>query len=76
MTLAEIEAMDCDFLTVAQVASCMHYDPQVIRDQAERDIKWLGFPVCKAGKSIRIPRKGFIAWATGQVPMMVYDQHF
>lgn len=74
MTLAEIKGMSEDFLTVAQVAECLKQNPQTIRDQAQREPKWLGFPICQAGKSFRIPREGFIAWATGQTPMMVYQE--
>lgn len=74
MTISEIEAMDCDFLTVQQVASCIHCDPQLIRDQAEVEPKYLGFHISKIGHSYKIPRLGFLAWAKGQVPMLVYDQ--
>jgi hypothetical protein len=74
MTLAEIKAMEKDFLSVADVAGCLHMDQQLIRDQCERDIKWLGFPACRCGHSFRFPREGFIAWATGQTPMLVYEQ--
>ena len=74
MTLAEIKKLIDDFLTTKQVAECLHMDPQLIRDQCERNIKWLGFPACRCGHSFRFPREGFIAWATGQVPMLVYDQ--
>lgn len=73
MTLAEIKELNCDFLTVAQIASCLHMDPQVIRDQCERNIKWLGFPACRCGHAFRFPREGFINWATGKVPMLIYD---
>lgn len=72
MTLAEIEGMDKDFLTVQEVASCLHASPQLIRDQAERDIQWLGFPIFRAGGSFRIPRLGFIAWMKGQIPLVAY----
>ena len=70
MTMAEIEKMDCDFLTVQQVADCLHMAPQVIRDQAEREIRWLGFPICRAGHAFRIPRAGFITWAKGMSPIL------
>ena len=76
MTLAEIEKLEDDFLSVKQIAECLHMDQQLIRDQCERDIKWLGFPACRCGHSFRFPRRGFIAWATGQVPMMVYENQF
>lgn len=65
MTIDELKAMDCNTLTVKQVAEFLGKDPQVIRDQAEREQKYLGFPICKAGHSYTIPRIGFINWATG-----------
>ena len=74
MTIAEIAGLDRDFLTVAEVSSCLKCSPQLIRDQAERDVRWLGFPICRAGHAFKIPREGFLAWATGKTPMLVYDQ--
>ena len=71
MTLAELESMECNVLTVKQVAEFLGKDPQTIRDQAERDIRPLGFPICKAGHSWCIPRAGFIAWAKGMTPILV-----
>lgn len=65
MTLADIESMDSNTLTVKQVAEFLGKDPQTIRDQAEREQKHLGFPICKAGHSYTIPRIGFINWVTG-----------
>lgn len=74
MTLAEIEELDRDFLTVAEVSSCLHADAQVIRDQAERCPKYLGFNICKCGRSYKIPRLAFIAWMKGTIPQLVLDQ--
>ena len=71
MTIADIEAMSCNTLTVKQVADFLGKAPQVIRDQAERDPKYLGFPICKAGHSYCIPRIGFIAWVKGEQPVYV-----
>jgi hypothetical protein len=71
MTLAELESMECNTLTVKQVAEFLGKDPQVIRDQAEREPKYLGFPICKAGHSYCIPRIGFIAWVKGNTPVML-----
>lgn len=71
MKLEEIKALECDFLSVKQVAECLHLSPQLIRDQSERDVRLLGFPICRAGHSFRIPKEGFVAWATGNVPMIV-----
>lgn len=70
MTLEEIESMTENTLTVKQVAEFLGKGPQVIRDQAEREPKYLGFPICKAGHSYTIPRVGFIAWAKGMTPVL------
>ena len=75
MTMAELEAMTGNTLTVKQVAEFLGKDPQVIRDQAEREPKFLGFPICKAGHSYCIPRLGFIAWVKGTIPMIVMEQN-
>lgn len=72
MTLKDIEMLSTNTLTVKQVAEFLGKDPQVIRDQAEREPKYLGFPICKAGRSYSIPREGFVAWAKGMTPMMVW----
>ena len=74
MTLREIAELDTDFLTVQQVAECIHMAPQLIRDQAEADVKWLGFPICRAGHAFKIPKPGFLAWANGQMPVMCYEE--
>ena len=73
MTLEEIESMDRNVLTVRQVAEFLGKDPQVIRDQAERDPKYLGFPICKAGHSYCIPRIGFICGVKGLTPVIAYE---
>jgi hypothetical protein len=74
MTLKDLEMLDTNTLTVKTVAEFLGKDPQVIRDQAEREPKYLGFPICKAGHSYCIPRLGFIAWVKGMTPIMVMDQ--
>ena len=72
MTLTDLESMPSNTLTVKQVSEFLGKDPQIIRDQAERDPKFLGFPICKAGRSYTIPRVGFIAWVKGQTPIIAY----
>ena len=74
MTLADIEAMDSNTLTVKQVAEFLGKDPQVIRDQAAREPKYLGFPICRTGHSYCIPRIGFITWVKGMTPVIAYLQ--
>ena len=73
MTIQDIESMTCNTLTVRQVADFLGKDPQVIRDQAEREPKYLGFPICKAGHSYCIPRIGFITWVKGLTPVLNYE---
>ena len=70
MTITDIENMTGNTLTVKQVAEFLGKDPQVIRDQAEREPKYLGFPICKAGHSYCVPRLGFIAWVKGMIPVI------
>ena len=70
MTLAEIQAMDVDFLTVKQVADCLHCSPQLVRDEATKSPHYFGFPIAKIGHAHRIPRLGFICWCLGQVPVL------
>lgn len=70
MTLRELEEMDCNVLTVKQVAEFLSCAPQLIRDQAETDPKYLGFPISKICHAYKIPRAGFIAWAKGNIPVI------
>ena len=74
MTLSEIEEMTCNTLTVKQVAEYLSKDPQLIRDQADRDMKCLGFPIGKAGHRYYIPREGFITWAKGLTPILMIGE--
>ena len=73
LTLADIENMTSNTLTVQQVAAFLGKDPQTIRDQADKDPKPLGFNICRAGHSYCIPRAGFITWVKGMTPMIVYE---
>lgn len=70
MTLAEIEAMDCNLLTVKQVAEFLGCDPQLIRDEASKSPALLGFSISKVGHSYKIPRVAFVNWAKGLVPVI------
>lgn len=72
MTIHDIECMDSNVLTVKLVADFLGKDPQVIRDQAEREPKALGFPICKAGHSYCIPKAGFVNWYNGMTPILVW----
>jgi hypothetical protein len=70
MTLAQIEKLDKDFLTVREVSECIHCSEQLIRDEASKTPQYLGFPIMKAGHAWKIPREGFINWAKGLIPVM------
>ena len=70
MTIAEIERLDRDFITVQEVAGCIHCEPQLIRDEASKNPKYLGFPIAKIGHSYKIPREGFVNWARGMIPVV------
>ena len=72
MTLADLEQIESNVLTVKQVAEFLGKDPQVIRDQADAEPKYLGFPICKAGHSYTIPKEGFLNWYRGMTPMLVW----
>ena len=74
MTLKEIELLDRDFLTVAEVAGCLKCDPQLVRDQTERNPKYLGFSIAKIGHSYKIPRLAFIAWMKGTTPIIAWKE--
>lgn len=70
MTLAELERIDRNTLTVAEVAEFLGCSPQLIRDEAEKDPRYLGFPVARIGHATKIPKAGFVAWVKGQIPVM------
>ena len=74
MTLEEIERLDSNVLTVKQVADFLGKDQQVIREQAKRDARQLGFPICVAGRGYSIPKAGFLTWAKGLTPALVLDR--
>lgn len=64
-TLADIEAMDRDFLTPAIVAGCLGWDQYSINLQAKADASRLGFPVIMAGTRVLIPKEGFLRFCQG-----------
>lgn len=62
MTIEELMKTDKEILTPGDVAQVLKCDPNLIRHQANKDIKALGFPASKLGSRIKIPRKAFLAW--------------
>ena len=66
MTLQEIIDSDRPFLTVEHIGRVVGIRPDTLRIQARKDPSRLGFPVCVAEKTVRIPREAFIAWMHGK----------
>ena len=64
-TLAEIEALDCEVLTCAQVAPLLCADPTTIHKQAMDRPELLGFPVICAGRRVKIPKRPFVNFMRG-----------
>ena len=64
MTIDEIKAMDCDFLSAATVASVMRMDVGRLIGYARNGE--LPFPVQQSGNRIKISRVGFLNWVTGK----------
>ena len=60
MKLSDIERIDKEFLTAAEVAPALGVNPQDIRSQAQSDASKLGFPVIVTGTRVRIPKEGFL----------------
>lgn len=64
-TLAEVEAMDREFLTPEIVAGVIGWDPYSINVQVKEDPSRLGFPVSMCGTRVRIPKEGFLRFCRG-----------
>ncbi|MCI6024136.1 MAG: hypothetical protein MRZ52_09300 [Oscillospiraceae bacterium] len=64
VTIEELKNNGKDFLTAAQIAPLLEWDPQYIRETARRAPDKLPFPVLtRPGSSrIQIPKKGFTDW--------------
>lgn len=65
MTIQEIKESTKTILTPCDIAPVLGCDPNVIRYQANKDIKQLGFPASKIGSRVKIPREAFIKWFEG-----------
>ena len=66
MTIQDLKELEKDILTPGDIAPILGCDPNVIRYQAEKDIKALGFPATKIGTRVKIPRLAFIKWFEGE----------
>lgn len=66
MTLDELEALPVEVLTPAQVAPVLHLDQDTIRGQARECPELLGFPVVVAGSRVKIPKRTFVKFMSGE----------
>ena len=73
MTLAEVEKLDRDSITVKEAAEVIGCSPQLLRDGLDIDeerpvnMRRYLFPHCKTGNRHSIMRAGFVAWAKGEI---------
>ena len=74
MTLAEMEALDREFITVAEAASVMGCAPQRLRDGLDLYPEAFPFPHYKIGHRHRIMRVGFVRWAMGEKQLPTDDE--
>lgn len=74
LNLSDIEQMEDEFLKPDVIASVIGCSPQLIRDQVEREPKYLGFPISKIGHGYWIPRQGFLNWARGFNTFTIYKE--
>jgi hypothetical protein len=70
ITIEEIEAMECNVLPIKVVSDFLECDPQLIRDEATKNPKFLGFPIAKVGHAFKIPKAGFLCWVNGKIPVI------
>lgn len=65
MTVEEIRAMPRTYLTTADIGTLIGIRPDNLLWQARQDPRKLGFPVCVAGDTVRIPKGAFLDWLLG-----------
>lgn len=65
-TLCEIDAIDCEVLTCAQVAKVLKADPYSLHKQATTSPEQLGFPVIVCGNRVKIPKQPFVKFMKGE----------
>lgn len=59
-TLEELEDYNKETITPEIAAGIIGCNPQTIRSQAQADAGALGFPVIILGRTVKIPRRGFL----------------
>ena len=65
MTVAEVKALDRTYLTMSDIGTLIGIRPDTLLWQARKDSSSLGFPVCVAGDTVRVPKGAFLDWLLG-----------
>ena len=65
MTIADIKSMPRTYLTMNDIGTLIGIRPDTLLFQARTDPSRLGFPVCVAGDTVRIPKGAFLDWLLG-----------
>jgi len=65
MTLEQLEALDTEVLTCAQVAPVIGSNGATLHAQAVSNPEKLGFPVIVTASRVKIPRRAFIRFMKG-----------
>lgn len=66
MTLSDIESLDTEALTPAQVAAVLQMDADAIRWQARQEPQKLGFPSICVGSRVKFPKAAFLRFMRGE----------
>jgi hypothetical protein len=64
-TVEEIRAKNSTFLTASEIGTLIGIRPDNLLWQARQDPSKLGFPVCVARDTVRIPKWAFLDWLLG-----------
>ena len=65
VTIQEIREMPRTYLTANDIGTLIGIRPDNLLWQARQDPSRLGFPVCVAGDTVRIPKFAFLDWLLG-----------
>lgn len=65
MTVSELRKIPRTYLTTTDIGTLIGIRPDTLSHQARTDPSRLGFPVCVAGDTVRIPKWAFLDWLLG-----------
>lgn len=67
MNIEEMKRSKKEHLSPQDVAEVLRSNPQSVRVQARQRPELLGFPVTVVGNRVKIPRRAFLKYITGEV---------